>query len=142
MSAAPRIRTFHDGDEEAVVGLWERAGLTRPWNDPRKDIARFRAVWPDLLLVADLGGAVVGAVMAGYDGHRGWLNYLAADPDRQGEGIGSALVREAERRLEAIGCPKVQLLVRPENAGVFAFYDAIGYERAEIGFAGRRLIAD
>ncbi|NHI17323.1 GNAT family acetyltransferase [Microbacterium sp. CBS5P-1] len=137
-----RIRSFAPGDEDAVVALWEAAALTRSWNDPRADIARARSVWPDLLLVADAGGAVVGSVMAGYDGHRGWLSYLAADPARRGEGIGAALVAEAERRLTALGCPKVQLMVRRENAGVLGFYDALGYEPVEVEMRGKRLIPD
>ncbi len=80
--------------------------------------------------------------MAGYDGHRGWLYYLAADPSRRGEGIGSALVAEAERRLAALGCPKVQLMVRSDNESVFAFYDARAYTRESVGVTGKRLVAD
>lgn len=136
------IRPLADADVEHVVALWEVAGLTRPWNDPRADIARARAVWPDLLLVAERDGVVVGSVMAGYDGHRGWLYYLAADPAWRGHGIGSALVVEAEHRLTEMGCPKVQLMVRSDNTGVLDFYDALGYERSDVAVAGKRLIAD
>jgi len=136
------IRTFMPPDEPAVVALWHAAGLTRAWNDPHRDIARHRAVWPDLLLVADDAGAVVGSVMAGYDGHRGWLYYLAADPSRHGEGIGRALVVAAEERLVALGCPKVQLMVRPGNEAVLGFYDTLGYERFDISMTGRRLVVD
>ena len=136
------IRTFAPADESAVVRLWESAGLTRPWNDPHRDIARHRAVWPDLLLVADRGTGVVGAVMAGYDGHRGWLYYLASDPAYRGQGIGRALVDEAERRLLALGCPKVQLMVRRDNEDALGFYDALDYERFDVGLTGKRLIHD
>ncbi|MGB3374585.1 MAG: GNAT family acetyltransferase [Microbacterium sp.] len=136
------IRTFHRADTEAVVALWEEADLTRPWNDPRADIERMLAVWPDLLVVADDDGRIVGTVMAGYDGHRGWIYYLASAPDRRGEGIGRALVEEAEARLVALGCPKVQLMVRPGNEIVFAFYDQLGYERFDVGTTGKRLIVD
>lgn len=136
------IRSFEDADESAVIRLWEDAGLTRPWNDPHRDIERHRAVWPDLLLVAVDGRDVVGAVMVGYDGHRGWLYYLASAPARRGEGIGRLLVGAAEERLTAIGCPKVQLMVRPENDGVRGFYDTLGYERFETWATGKRLIAD
>jgi len=80
--------------------------------------------------------------MAGYDGHRGWLYYLASDPTRRREGIGRALVDEAERRMLAMGCPKVQLMVRPGNEAVLAFYDALGYERFDASTTGKRLIAD
>lgn len=136
-----RIRAFEERDTDAVVALWEASGLTRPWNDPRKDILRKLAVQPELFLVA-VDDAVIGSVMAGYDGHRGWLYYLAASPDRRGEGIGRSLVERAEELLVAMGCPKVQLMVRPENAEVRAFYDALGYEPFDTWATGKRLIAD
>lgn len=147
------IRVFARGDADAVVALWEDAGLTRPWNDPRADIERKLAVQPELFLVAeerpddDLSRAsgtvrIVGSVMAGYEGHRGWLYYLASASDRRGAGIGRALVTEAERLLLAMGCPKVQLMVRPGNEQVLGFYDALGYERFEVGNTGKRLIPD
>lgn len=136
------IRTASHADRDAVVALWHAAGLTRPWNDPHRDLDRHSAVWPDLLLVAADGEAIVGTVMVAYDGHRGWLYYLASAPERRGEGIGRALVTEAERRLVALGCPKVQLMVRIGNEGVLGFYDALGYERFDIGMTGKRLIAD
>ncbi|SIT77580.1 GNAT family acetyltransferase [Microbacterium sp. RU33B] len=136
------IRTFSIGDTEAVVALWHAAGLTRPWNDPHRDIERKLAVQPELFLVAEADGGVVGSVMAGYDGHRGWLYYLAADPDHRGRGIGRALVAEAEARLLALGCPKVQLMVRPDNAAARGFYEALGYETFETWNTGKRLIPD
>ncbi|MDT0156964.1 GNAT family acetyltransferase [Microbacterium sp. ARD32] len=136
------IRTFDPAETDDVVALWEEAGLTRPWNHPRADIERMRAVWPDLLIVAVDGDRIVGTVMAGYDGHRGWIYYLASAADRRGEGIGRMLVGEAERRLLALGCPKVQLMVRPGNEIVFAFYDQVGYERFDVGMTGKRLIVD
>jgi len=134
------IRAFRPSDTEPVVALWEQAGLTRPWNDPRKDIERKLAVQPELFLVAVDGDELVGSVMAGYDGHRGWLYYLASA--RSGEGIGRALVAEAERLLQAVGCPKVQLMVRPENTAARGFYDALGYESFDTWASGKRLIAD
>jgi len=137
-----RIRSFQTADEDAVVALWEQAGLTRPWNDPRADIRRKLTVQPELFLVAVDGDAVVGSVMAGYDGHRGWLYYLASAPSHRGQGIGRALVAEVERLLEAMGCPKVQLMVRPDNASARGFYDALGYVSFETWATGRRLIVD
>ncbi len=138
----PEIRSLTDSDVERVVALWEEVGLVRPWNDPRADIRRARAVWPELLLVAVDGMDVVGSVMAGYDGHRGWLYYLATAPDRRGEGIGRRLVQGAESRLESLGCPKVMLMVRADNDSVLEFYDALGYARETSKLTGKRLIPD
>ncbi len=136
------IRPFDVVDTEAVVSLWQAAGLTRPWNNPYQDINRKLTVQPELFLVAVDGAVVVGSVMAGYDGHRGWLYYLASAPERRGEGIGRRLVAEAEARLLAMGCPKVQLMVRPENGVARGFYDSLDYEPFETWTTGKRLIAD
>ncbi|GAA2178353.1 GNAT family acetyltransferase [Leucobacter tardus] len=138
------IRPLVDADVPHAVRLWHDVGLTRPWNDPEADIRRARAAWPDLLLVAadTENGAVVGTVMAGYDGHRGWLYYLASAPARRGSGIGRALVAEAEARLTALGCPKVMLMVRTENTAVTDYYRADGYGVDEVAVLGKRLIAD
>ena len=136
------IRPFELADTEAVVSLWQATGLTRPWNNPYQDINRKLSVQPELFLVAVAAGAIVGSVMAGYDGHRGWLYYLASDPSRRGEGIGRRLVEVAEERLLELGCPKVQLMVRPENNSAHGFYGALGYETFETWATGKRLIAD
>ncbi|MCK2036538.1 GNAT family acetyltransferase [Microbacterium sp. SSW1-49] len=143
------IRAFQDSDTEAVVALWQAAGLTRPWNDPHLDIARKRAVQPELFLVAarpTAGSAaeeaVIGTVMAGYDGHRGWLYYLATAESARGQGVARSLVQEAEQLLEQMGCPKVQLMVREGNEAVLGFYDALGYERFTVANTGKRLVAD
>ncbi len=150
-----RVRVFEPADEAAVVALWDRCGLLRPWNDPHKDIARKRAVQPDLLLVAvepadgDTAatravseGRVVAAVMVGYDGHRGWINYLAVDPAARRRGLGRRMMHEAEQRLVALGCPKINLQVRAENLEVLAFYEALGYTDDKVVSLGRRLIPD
>ena len=136
------IRPLTDADVDPVVALWEETGLTRPWNDPREDIRRARAVWPELLLVATDQDALVGTVMAGYDGHRGWLYYLATSPERRGEGLGRRLVEEAESRLLALGCPKVMLMVRAGNDAVLEFYDGLDYTRESTLLTGKRLIPD
>lgn len=136
------IRTFAVTDTEAAVALWHASGLTRPWNDPHRDIERKLQVQPELFLVATDGDVLIGTVMAGYDGHRGWLYYLASLPDRRGEGIARELVAEAESRLLAMGCPKVQLMVRPENEAARGLYAALGYEPFDTWATGKRLIAD
>ncbi|KQP69652.1 MULTISPECIES: GNAT family acetyltransferase [Microbacterium] len=136
------IRAFDLPDTEAVVSLWQLTGLTRPWNNPYQDIRRKLSVQPELFLVAVDDRTIVGTVMAGYDGHRGWLYYLASAPDRRGEGIARKLVAEAEELLTEMGCPKVQLMVRPENGIARGFYDSLGYEPFETWNTGKRLIAD
>ncbi len=137
------IREFEANDTEPLVALWEACGLTRPWNDPRADIARKLREQPELLLVVEddatqLPGdaRLIGSVMGGYDGHR------ATAPDHRGRGIARALVAEVERRLEAIGCPKAQLMVRADNEQALGFYAAIGYEQNEVFVLGKRLIED
>ena len=136
------IRTFARRDEDAVVALWRAAGLTRPWNDPHADIARKLAVQPELFLVGELGGEIVASAMAGYDGHRGSLYYLAVSPGHQRRGHAGALMAEVERRLEAIGCPKLNLMVRRDNTEVLGFYHQLGYDEQSVVVLGKRLIAD
>jgi ribosomal protein S18 acetylase RimI-like enzyme len=137
-----QIRPFAPADEDAVIALWERCGLTRPWNDPRKDIRRKLAVRPDLFLVGALDGNVVATAMAGYDGHRGWIYYLAVAPEHQRQGLGRAIMAEAERLLRGAGCPKINLQVRTMNQGVIAFYRRLGYALDEVVSLGRRLEHD
>jgi ribosomal protein S18 acetylase RimI-like enzyme len=136
------IRPFETADEDAVVALWVACGLTRPWNDPRADIARKLADSPELLLVAEEEGVVLGSVMVGYDGHRGWINYLAAHPSRQRGGLGRALMEAAEERLAALGCAKVNLQVRDDNEAARGFYEAIGYGQDPVLSSGKRLLVD
>lgn len=140
------IRSFAVGDTEAVVALWRAAGLVKPWNDPYLDVERKLSVQPELFLVAVAGdpaaGRVVGTAMVGYEGHRGWVNYLAvADPAR-GTGLGRALMDEAERLLIERGCPKLNLQVRTSNTEVIAFYERLGYVIDEAVSLGKRLIPD
>ncbi len=136
------IRPFEPGDEEAVVSLWTECGLVVPWNDPSRDIQRKLQVQPELFLVACSGGRITATVMAGYDGHRGWINYLAVLPEHQRRGIGRRMMDEAEGRLRAAGCPKVNLQVRRGNAEVIAFYRRIGFEVDEVVSLGKRLESD
>ena len=135
-------RAFAPADEPAVVELWRRCDLTRPQNDPHKDVARKLRVQPHLFLVATDGDTVVGSVMAGYEGHRGWINYLAVSPDHRRRGVGRALMAEAERLLGAAGCPKINLQVRTTNAAVIEFYRAIGFAVDDVVSMGTRLEHD
>ena len=136
------IRPFHAADEAAVIALWERCKLIRSWNDPRKDIARKLGVQRELFLVGVEDGTVVAAVMAGYDGHRGSVNYLAVDPLHRRRGHGAALMRRVEEILTERGCPKVNLAVRTTNVEVVAFYRKLGYAPDDVVPLGKRLIPD
>jgi len=133
------IRPFAPADEEAVVQLWHDCGLYRPVNDPRADIAAKLKVNPELFLVATIDDAIAGTVMAGYDGHRGWINYLGVAPTRQRLGIGRRLMDEAETRLRALGCPKINLQVRSTNTGVIDFYTELGFTIDDVVSMGKRL---
>lgn len=136
------IRPYQAADHDAVIDLWNRCGLTRPWNDPAKDIARKLQVRPDLFLVAAGEEGIVGSVMVGYDGHRGWINYLGVAPEAQRQGVGRRLMEEAERRLRLEGCPKINLQVRSLNTAAIEFYRRIGYLPDEVLSFGRRLEPD
>lgn len=136
------IRPFQPGDENAVVTLWQRCDLIRAWNDPFKDIRRKLAVRPDLFLVGELDGEIMACVMAGYEGHRGWLNYLAVTPKYQRRGYARAMVGEAERLLREAGCPKINLQVRSANHAVIEFYRKLGYLVDDVVGMGKRLEQD
>ncbi|THG29771.1 GNAT family acetyltransferase [Naasia lichenicola] len=142
------IRAFAERDTEAVVALWGLCGLVRPWNDPRKDIARKLTVQPELFLVDDGladgvdGTAVVATVMAGFDGHRGWLYYVAVHPEWQGRGVARRIVAHAEDLLERLGCPKVNIQIRNGNESVQAVWTALGYSPDHATGLGKRLIPD
>ena len=137
-----RIRPFEPADESTVVALWRECGLTRPWNDPHRDIQRKLSEQPELFLIATIDDALVGTAMVGFDGHRGWVYYLAVSPLHRKRSIGRALMREAERLLMERGCPKINLLVRSSNTDVIAFYRELGYTQDDAVSLGRRLIHD
>ena len=136
------LRAFAPADTPALVALWQACGLTRPWNDPYRDIERKRAVDPELLLVAERAGELVASVMIGYEGHRGWINYLAVAPVCQREGIGRALMAHAEHLLRERGCPKINLMIRGDNTEALAFYRRLGYIADDAIALGKRLEAD
>jgi ribosomal protein S18 acetylase RimI-like enzyme len=137
-----QIRPFQSGDEKSVVALWQRCDLVRPWNDPQRDIERKLCVRPELFLVGVLDGRIVASVMAGYEGHRGWLNYLAVTPELQRRGYARAIVAEAERLLRQAGCPKINLQIRTSNHGVIEFYRRLGYSVDDVVSMGKRLEHD
>ena len=136
------VRDFRPEDAGAVVALWDICGLVRPWNDPRKDIARKITDSNGAFWVAMSGDDLIAAVMVGYDGHRGSINYLAVAPAYQRTGIGVRLMQQAEAFLVELGCPKVSFCVRKDNAAVLAFYDGLGYAVDDVHFLGKRLIPD
>jgi ribosomal protein S18 acetylase RimI-like enzyme len=133
------IRPIVDGDEADVIGLWSVCGLTRPWNDPAQDLKLARDTAAPTVLVAADGGRIVGSVMVGFEGHRGWVYYLAVDPQHRGTGLGRRLMAAAEDWLTAQGAPKLQLMVRAENTAALAFYERLGLERQEVVVMGRWL---
>lgn len=137
-----KIRVFEDRDERALIALWRQCELVVPWNNPRSDIARKRSDSPELLFVGEIDEHIVATCMAGYDGHRGWIYYLAVHPDWQRQGLAAALMRHAEKALIAMGCPKINLMVRATNPGVIEFYHRIGYGDDPVVVLSRRLIED
>lgn len=137
-----KIRPFERRDEAAVIALWECCEVTRPWNDPKKDIQRKLTVRPDLFLVGLIGDRIVATVMAGYEGHRGWVNYLAVAPEYRRQGLGRQLMAHVESLLREAGCPKINLQVRAENTEAVQFYRRLGYSVDEVISMGKRLISD
>ena len=137
-----QIRAYRSEDEMDVIQLWERAGLTRPWNDPQKDIVRKLRVQPEWFLVGLIEERIVASVMAGFDGHRGWINYLAVDPDFQRSGFGRTIMMHAEQLLHNFGCPKINLQIRRDNINAVAFYESLGFTEDAVVSYGKRLIPD
>ena len=136
------IRPYQPQDETAVVQLWLQCNLVVPQNNPKRDIKRKLQVNPEWFLVGILGHHVVATCMAGYEGHRGWINYLAVSPHHRRQGIGRRIMEEAEKRLSAAGCPKINLQVREANRAVIQFYERIGYTRDPVASMGKRLEND
>jgi ribosomal protein S18 acetylase RimI-like enzyme len=136
------IRPFQPSDGEAVVQLWKDCNLVVPWNHPHRDIRRKLAVQPELFLVGVLAGEIVASVMAGYDGHRGWLNYLAVAQHFRRQGLGRKMVAEAEARLREMGCPKINIQIRTGNTQVIEFYQRVGFKPDDVVSMGMRLESD
>ncbi|MBT4890757.1 MAG: GNAT family acetyltransferase [Rhodospirillales bacterium] len=137
------IRPYGSNDEAAVIQLWHDCGLTVTWNDPAKDIERKLTEQPELFLVAQNNDAsIIGSIMAGFDGHRGAVNYLAVHPDHRKQGIAEKLMNKVEALLIEAGCPKINVMVRGSNLEANGFYEAIGYEPQDVVVLGKRLIED
>ena len=138
----PVVRSYRPEDREALVSLWSICELTRPWNNPDRDIDRKLARDGDNLLVLEQDGVLVGTVMVGYEGHRGWVNYLGVHPAHRRRGLGRLLMDEAEARLRALGCAKVNLQIRTSNADASEFYQRIGYRVDDVVSMGKRFEED
>jgi ribosomal protein S18 acetylase RimI-like enzyme len=137
-----KIRDYEVADRQAIIDLWAECELLVPWNNPDKDIQRKLSVGADLFLVGEQDGTLIATVMGGYEGHRGWANFLAVRPDLQGKGYARSLMSELESRLLQRGCPKINLLVRNTNIDVVRFYEALGYKADPCIALGKRLIPD
>jgi len=136
------IRTYSSTDEAQVIELWQECNLTRPWNNPRGDIKRKLTDSPGLFLVGVIENRIVATAMAGYDGHRGWVNYLAVSPIYQRRGLGRALMEAVEERLASAGCPKINLQIRTDNAAALKFYEKLGYKTDPVVSMGKRLVEE
>ena len=137
-----QIREYQDGDEEAVISLWTDCALVVPWNDPVKDLARKLKVQRELFLVGLDEHGIVATAMGGYDGHRGWINYLAVKPKARRRGYGREIMKAVESRIRIMGCPKINLQIRAGNKAVLAFYEALGYANDNVIGMGKRLEID
>jgi len=137
-----QIRRYSSSDQSSIITLWERCGLIRPWNDPKKDINRKLKAQPELFFVGVLDGVLIASAMAGYEGHRGWINYLAVSPDHRQKGYGRIIMQEVERQLKIIGCPKINLQIRESNTRAINFYKKLGYDIDEVLMMGKRLEKD
>jgi ribosomal protein S18 acetylase RimI-like enzyme len=142
MTETLEIRVYDPQDEDAVVRLWHECALIVPHNNPKRDIERKLRLRPDWFLVGLLGGEIVATCMVGYDGHRGWVNYLAVARGHRRRGLGSAMMGAAEKLLREAGCAKVNLQVRTSNRDVLAFYRRMGYTEDDVVSLGKRLERD
>jgi ribosomal protein S18 acetylase RimI-like enzyme len=136
------IRPFQTEDEDALVALWKMCELTVSWNNPHKDIARKLQVQPELFLVGILDSNLIATVMGGYDGHRGWINFLAFHPDFRENGYGQEIMNSVETKIREMGCPKINLQIRTGNNKIASFYQKLGFTNDHVVSMGKRLEAD
>ena len=142
MHVAIEIRSFQQEDEVPLIKLWEKCDLVVAWNDPSKDISRKVQLDPEGLLLGWYDKSLIASVMAGYEGHRGWINYLAVDPEFRPKGLRKTMMKAAETYLEQFKCPKINLQIRAKNHQVIEFYKSIGFLQEEAINMGKRLIQD
>ena len=135
-----QISTARESDMDEVIALWEVCDLTRPWNDPVTDYRLALGNETSAILLAHHEGQLVASVMTGFDGHRGWVYYLAVAPDARKQGLGRHMMAAAEQWLSESDSPKIQLMVRDENEQALGFYKALGYELQPVVTLGRKLI--
>ena len=136
------IRPFCVDDTDVVVALWQASELIRPWNNPHLDILRKLEIQSSLFVVGEQGSDIIATAMFGYDGHRGWVNYLAVLPSQQRRGYARQLMEYGERELLSRGCPKLNLQIRSDNVRATAFYRSLGYAEDEVVSYGKRLLED
>ncbi len=136
------IRAYQSDDEEEVIKLWRRCNLVVPWNNPKLDIERKLKVNPELFLVGLIDGKIAATVMGGYEGHRGWVNYLAVSPEYRRMGLGREIMDAVEEKLKAMGCPKINLQIRTNNFEAIKFYERVGYKMDDVVSMGKRLVED
>ena len=137
-----QIREYREDDRQSIIALWTECGLVVSHNNPDRDIDRKLKVDPDLFLVGIDASGLVATVMGGYDGHRGWINYLAVKPSVQGQAYGRLIMQAVEERIERRGCPKINLQIRTTNKAVQSFYQSLGYSLDEVVGMGKRLEPD
>jgi ribosomal protein S18 acetylase RimI-like enzyme len=136
------IDTYQPGDEADVISLWQECELVVPWNNPLSDIARKTADSPQLFFIGRLDGKLVASCMAGYDGHRGWVYFLAVRKLHRRKGLAARLMSHVEKKLIELGCPKLELMVRNSNSNVISFYRSIGFDRDPVTLLSKRLSQD
>lgn len=137
-----KIRIFREQDSQDIIRLWKLCELVVPWNNPQIDINRKTKDSPELFFIGELGGNIIASCMAGYDGHRGWIYYLAVHPDHRRNSYAHTIMSYAEKSLRNIGCPKIDLMIRNTNSDVIAFYKQIGYNADPVVVMSKRLIED
>jgi ribosomal protein S18 acetylase RimI-like enzyme len=136
------IRPYQDKDEKNVIQLWHNYNLVVPWNDPKLDIERKLKVNPDLFLVGLIEGKIIATAMGGYEGHRGWINYLAVAKEIRQKGVGRRIVEKVEAKLSKLGCPKINIQIRSSNQDAIEFYGKIGFSVDDVISMGKRLAND